>query len=187
MSLKLTNRRGATAVEYIVMIVLTAMIILAVTRIFGSTIEQKYMEANDELSGTLAGDSDRSDGSGGSGDGSSRGKSSSSGAGDGSAGGGKGGGSGDGSGGGSGGSAGKGAGGGVNDVAANGGGGGAKGGGRSVSGDGSRGADDGSSYVGEGGKPKEAKDGPGFNPIILLAALGLLGLLFFVMSKGKDG
>lgn len=176
----LRNRRGATAVEYIVMLILTAMVILAIMRVFGSTIEAKYNDAHDELAGL---ETDRSkSGSGGSGSGGGRGshddssgsgsadKSSADGTADGS-------GAGSGSANGSGGSA-------DGSGDESGGGGGGKAGKGGVSGPSD--TSTGSLYVGGKAKPPE-EEGPGFNPIILLAALGLVGLLFFVMSKGKDG
>src|SRR5690554_3972209 len=48
------NRRGATATEYIVMIVLVALFVLGIIRVFGDTVKDKYMRANSELTGTLA-------------------------------------------------------------------------------------------------------------------------------------
>jgi Flp pilus assembly pilin Flp len=182
----LRNRRGATAVEYIVMLILTAMVILAIMRVFGSTIEAKYNDAHDELSGL---ETDRSkSGSSGSGGSGSRGSHNDDSAGGGSAdkssaeGTAEGSGSGSGSGSGAGANGSSGSGGESGDGSS--GGGGGKSGNGGVSGPSDTSA--GSLYVGGKAKPPE-EEGPGFNPIILLAALGLVGLLFFVMSKGKDG
>ncbi len=174
----LRNRRGATAVEYIVMLILTAMVILAIMRVFGSTIEAKYSDAHDELAGLESTRSKSGSSSSGGGSHGSHGSHSDESGGDSEKGspeataensgpgangpGGTGGESGESSGGGGGGKSGKGGVSGPSDTST------------------------GSLYVGGKAKPPE-EEGPGFNPIILLAALGLVGLLFFVMSKGKDG
>ena len=179
MSALFRSRRGATAVEYIVMLLLTAMVILAIMRVFGSTIEAKYNDAHEELTGLESDRSKSGGGSGSSGSGSGS-KSSQDGQGgdgsdNGSASGAEGGGAG--ASGGAGSASGDGS-------AGSGGGGGGEGGKSGVSGPSD--TSTGSLYVGGKKKPPKEEE-PGFNPIILLAALGLVGLLFFVMSKGKDG
>lgn len=183
----LAARKGATPTEYMVMLILVAMVVLGVVKVFGGTVSQKYAEATDPLSNTLA-----SDGSG------SRGAA----AGDGSGGGQGGRGYGaEGGGGGRSGSGGKsgegprpgnaatagdpsgyGASPATSAAARAGGrGGGSK---KSVSGGGNgpRGG-----AVGPGGKKKkkEAEDLGGLNPLVLVIALMLLFGLFFVMTSGK--
>lgn len=136
--------RGATAVEYMVMMLLAVMVVMAVLKVFGGSIQEKFADANDELSGTLASDAQerrQRSGSGSEGGSSGDGTSSSDGS------------SGQGADGQTGGEAGTSAGG-------------------------------GSGEAGEGGL--EEDEGPGFNPVILLIALGLVGLLVYVMVKGKN-
>lgn len=186
MSAKWYNRRGATAVEYIVMLLLAAMVILAIMRVFGSTIESKYNDAHDELSGIETDRSNSGSGSGAGGEGGS-GKSGRSGESGGGSENGSGSAAASGGGGGAGGSgaAGSGGAGAGKSGDGSGGGGGGSGGKGGVSGPSD--TSNGSLYVGGGSKKAKEDEGPGFNPIILLAALGLVGLLFFIMFKGKDG
>lgn len=180
-SLIFKSRRGATATEYIVMIVLASLVVLGLTRVFGDTIKTKFSAANNELSGTLAEDGTEGGGAGG--------------AGGGAAGSGKYGASVDPSAGASGPVAGKGgasggkggskagAGGGAGGAGAGGGGGS---GGNGGSGDGSDGG--GAMGGGGGGDSKRAgEEKSSFNPMILIAAFLLVGLLAYVMFKGKDG
>lgn len=174
------NRRGATATEYIVMIVLVALFVLGIIRVFGDTVKDKYLRANSELSGTLAEGDGSPDSIGQDGtyaDGSAaggQGQEGAAGAGGAQAGGAGGSGSAGGTG-----AASKGGKGGVGGSGSGGKGSGAGGGGsgEDVNAPGGGGGGGGGIFGGKGS----------FNPMILLAALLMVGLLLYVMFKGKDG
>lgn len=40
---------GATATEYIILLILIAVLVIAIVKTFGKTIEQKFTDANDEV------------------------------------------------------------------------------------------------------------------------------------------
>lgn len=40
---------GATATEYIILLILIACFVIAIVKIFGNTISEKYNSANDEV------------------------------------------------------------------------------------------------------------------------------------------
>lgn len=50
----ITQPKGATAAEYIVALILTALFVLGIVKLFGGTVEDKFSAANSELAGTLA-------------------------------------------------------------------------------------------------------------------------------------
>ena len=40
---------GATATEYIILLILIACFVIAIVKVFGQTVEDKYNSANDEV------------------------------------------------------------------------------------------------------------------------------------------
>lgn len=44
---------GATATEYIILLILIACFVIAIVKIFGNTISEKYNSANDEVQGEV--------------------------------------------------------------------------------------------------------------------------------------
>ncbi len=184
--------KGASAAEYIVMIILAAMFLIAIIRVFGPAVSQKFTDANDELSGTLASDSSSrdKDGSGDSVSGQAGKDGANTKGGDGKGGsGGAAGGQGSGAGGGKGGGDGKGGKGGGKGGKGGSGGSGSGGGGDGDGGSGGSGGGgangDGAGAGGGGGCNDDGEESAGFNPAILLAALFLVGLLIYVMVKGQ--
>lgn len=148
-----TKPIGATAVEYMIMLILIALVVIGIVRVFGDTISNKVARASGGIE-TM----DKSGSGVGGGKGSANG--------------------------------GKGA---NSGSAANASGNGSGAGGKKGDGSGSSGNygnKKGSqmAYGSGGGELEEdEKSGPGINPIVLLIAMGLLGLLIYVMVANKKG
>lgn len=170
---------GASAAEYMVMLILAALFIIAIIRVFGGTVSSKLYVATNKLDNLEAQEkANKENGGNGSGgeNGSGQGVNGANGNGSGNGANGANGANGSGSGkngnGGSGsGKNGKGGKGGKKD---------GKGGVGSDKKGGSAGP-----AIGPDGKPLEEEEDSGINPLVLLIAMGLIGLLFYSMSKNK--
>ncbi len=162
-----SDERGASAVEYIVALILCCMVVIGVNKLFGDTLRKKFEMSNNQISQMdepEKGPSGSKDGDGSGGDGSG-GASKSSGAS------------------------------GASAASAKGGseGGGAGAGGRGGSGEGGVSVIDKGNKVANPDDPGgyvqgfEEEKRAGFNPLLLLIFLGLGGMLFYVMYKGNKG
>lgn len=183
----LRSRRGATPVEYMVMLILTALVVLAAVKVFGGTVKSKYSRANDDLGGTLAAEDQQ--GRGGEGGGDSLGPTARYGV---EASGSQGGDNAKGAGSGSdksrAGNRASGEGSSSDSKAGSGSGSGSG----EDNGDGriGGGEDDGAENRGAAERPEAGKSEgkkSSVNPIVILVALLLLGLLLYVMASGKEG
>ncbi|MEC9399599.1 MAG: hypothetical protein VX475_18365, partial [Myxococcota bacterium] len=59
----LRHPRGASAVELIIALILSALVVMGVVKLFGATIEQKFRDGDERISGM---DHEKEGGSGGS-------------------------------------------------------------------------------------------------------------------------
>ncbi len=176
------DEHGASAVEYIVALILCCMVVMGINKLFGETLRAKFQASQNEISEMDSAEEQGSDGKTGRSLGAKA-----------AAGGtvpskkGQGGRGSDGSGSGSGGEAGGRSGG----ASASGGPG--SGGGAGGSGGGVRGARGKDGQGGAGNDPGGYVEGfeeekkAGFNPLFLLIFLGLGGMLIFIMYKGNRG